>query len=783
MKSFNYSRPENLAEAVDEVKQGGLPMAGGSDILGGLKADIYTKYPEKLVSLKGIEGLSGIRREGNTLKIGAMTTLSEVAASEEVKENAPALAEAAKSVATPLVRNIGTVGGNICQDVRCWFYRYPHEIGGRLDCARKGGEQCYGILGDNRYHSIFGGMKTGLTPCSAECPAGTDIPAYMAQIRKGNWEKAAQIILQYNPLPQLTSRVCPHTCQTKCNQCKHGDSVSIHSVERALGDWILAHADLCYQAPEKETGKRVSIVGGGPAGLTAAYFLRRMGHSVTVYERMPEAGGVLMYGIPEYRLPKHYVRDTVAAIAKMGVFFKANTTVGKDITIEEIEQQSDTVFLDTGAWKQPILGIDGEGLAQFGLNFLVEVKGFMKRQVGKNVLVCGGGNVAMDVALTASRLGAESVTLVCLEQRGEMPASVEEIARAEEEGVRIINGRGLHRVIYDGDVIKGLETSRCTSLRDENGRFSPKYDETDLITYSSDCIILATGQRVDLDFLGEKWKNEIKSARGLIEVGEHNDTRKPGVYAGGDAASGPSVAIKAIRSGAAAARAMTKYMGFPMGERITQDGLLQNDKQHIAVSKGAVEQDTPVEKRSLDIEDSHTISAQEATDEAGRCMNCGCYSVNASDLTPVLLALDARIKTTERTLSAAELFTEHLKVEDKLNAGELVTEIEIPLNGGISHYDKFRLRDSVDFAMVSLATNYVVKDGIIEKAAIVLGGVAPVPLRREKAEQALIGKAPTEENALAAAEAALNDADPFEKNAYKVDIAKSLLKDSVLRLK
>lgn len=190
------------------------------------------------------------------------------------------------------------------------------------------------------------------------------------------------------------------------------------------------------------------------------------------------------------------------------------------------------------------------------------------------MIVCGGGNVAMDVALTATRLGAETVTLVCLEQRQEMPASEEEIARALEEGVKIINGRGLHKLIYDGDQIKGLETSRCVSLRDPNGRFSPTYDETDLMTIHGDSVLLATGQRVDLDFLGEKYKEEVQSARGLIEVGEHNETRKPGVYAGGDAATGPSVAIKAIRAGANAAKADPCLSGWKSRKTDSSDRII-----------------------------------------------------------------------------------------------------------------------------------------------------------------------------------------------------------------
>ncbi|MGN0373028.1 MAG: FAD-dependent oxidoreductase [Enterocloster sp.] len=783
MKNLSYVRPNTCEEASGELTNGSVIMAGGSDLLGGLKADIYPQYPEKLVSLKGISGLEGIREEEGGVRIGAMTKLTALTESKIIREKFPMVAEAAHSVATPLIRNIATIGGNICQDVRCWFYRYPHEIGGRLDCARKGGEICYGIQGDNRYHSIFGGMKTGVTPCSAECPAGTDIPAYMEQIRKDNWEEAARIIMRANPLPMLTSRVCPHTCQEHCNQCKNGDSVSIHSVERALGDYILEHADRFYQAPEKETGKKTGIVGAGPAGLTAAYFLRKQGHAVTVYDKMEEAGGVLMYGIPEYRLPKHYVRDVVKAIAGMGVQFVMNTCVGEDITIEQIEQENDTVFLDTGAWKQPILGIEGENMTQFGLNFLVEVKKFMTRQIGKEVLVCGGGNVAMDVALTAVRLGAQKVKLVCLEQRRQMPATEEEIQRALEEGVELINGRGLKKVVYEGDRIIGLETKKCTAVRDEQGRFAPQYDESDVTLIESDCIILATGQRVDLDFLGERFKEQIQSARGLIEVGEHNDTRRPGVYAGGDAATGPSVAIRAIRAGANAAISMSRYMGCPMEGAHSSAKLIQCDTKRIHDVSGVVEKDTPAAQRCLDKEDSATLSREEAKAEAGRCMNCGCYSVNASDLTPVLLALHAVIKTTRREISAEDLFTTKLKVTDMLDQDEIVTEVILPFaNAAEMHYDKFCLRDSVDFAMVSLASIYDVENGVIKKAGLVLGGVAPVPMRREKAEEYLIGKAPTEENAEKAAELALEDATPFEKNAYKVDIAKSMIKRSVLRL-
>lgn len=777
MKNFEHINAGSFAEATKELKSAGYaqPIAGGTDLVGTLKQGILPKFPDLVVNLKTIPDGAYIRDEGDQVSIGALTTLACVESDAAFAGELKAVAEAAHSVATPIIRNSATIGGNLCQDVRCWYYRYPDSVGGRLMCARKGGDQCYAVQGRNQYHSIMGGMKTGKNSCSSQCPAGTDIPGYMQKIREDNWDAAAEIIMRVNPMPMLTSRVCPHGCQTVCNQCEHGDSVSIHSVERALGDYILAHADKFYKAPATATGKKVSIVGGGPAGLTAAFYLRKAGHDVTIYEKMEEAGGVMMYGIPEYRLPKHYVRDLVKALTGMGIVIKANTEVGKDITLEEIKAASDTVLLDTGAWKQPILGIDGENLTQFGLNFLVEVKKFMSKQIGKEVLVCGGGNVAMDVALTAVRLGAQKVKLVCLEQREEMPASAEEIARAEEEGVEIFNGWGLKRVLSaDGGKITGLESMKCVSVFDENGRFSPKYgDETRV--FESDCIILATGQKVDTDFLGDKYKEQLKSPRGLIEVGEDRNTRAPGIYAGGDAAYGPSVAIKAIRDGGIAARSMSRYMGFPLEAPVAEHGFLKFDTEKVLVTKGAVEKDTPVGERSLSKEDSTSLTMEEAKAEAGRCMNCGCYSVNASDMANVMVALDAGIKTTGHQFKASEFFSVMHSV-DLLEPGELVTEITIPkLPGYRTGYLKMRLREAIDFAVTALAYAYKEENGVIVDAKLAAGGIAPVPVRLTAAENVLIGQKKSLDLAEKAFAAAMKDASPMKENAYKLQEVKAQL--------
>lgn len=783
MKYFEHESALTFDEAVslmkDSRKGRKVAMAGGSDLMGVLKEQILEEYPETVIDLKTIEDSAYIKEEDGTIRVGALTTLSEIAKSPLLQEKAPVLAQAARSVATPLVRNVATIGGNICQDVRCWFYRYPHGVGGRMDCMRKGGRECYAIRGDNRYHSIFGGMHAGVTPCTAECPASTDIPGYMAKYRAGDMDGAARILMQANPFPMMTSRVCAHTCQTKCNRCSTDESVAIHSVERVVGDYILEHLDVYFQAPARETGKKIALVGAGPAGMTAAYYLRKAGHRVTVYEALEEAGGCLMYAIPNYRLPKSYVRTVIKALESMGVEFVCNAKLGETIRISDLTRDNDKVFIATGAWKRPVLGFDGEEFTEFGLQFLVDVNKWVNAKERSHVLVVGGGNVSMDVAITAKRLGAKSVTLCCLEQRDEMPASAEEVARAEEEGVVIHNGWGPLRADYGDNKLNGMVLKACVALRDETGRFNPTYDETNTMSVQADSILLATGQRVDLSFL----ENELELAvnRGLISVEpETQKSSDPKVYAGGDAVSGPTTVIMAIASGRRAADAINREMGVEKEPNLKQEGFIHFDPGTAELKKANNGHDLSVEERSLDKEDSTSLSQEEGLEEAKRCMNCGCYSVNASDISPVLILLDAEIVTTRKTVRAAEFFTTSLKAVDMLDQDELVKEIRFKIPEGLTTgYDKFRVREAVDFAIVSLAYAYRLKDGVIDEARLVLGGVAPVPMEKGDVASLLTGKKPEEQLGEEAARLAVKDAVAMEHNSYKIQEVKALVKRMV----
>lgn len=781
MKYFKHDDALTVNEAAQAKAQGAKVIAGGSDLLGELKDKILPEYPEKIINIKTIPGLDEIKKTETGVSIGANVKLSVLADSEAVRKAAPAVAEAAYSVASPLIRNQATVGGNICQDVRCWYYRYPNQIGGKILCNRKcDGMQCYAFTGENKYHSIFGGMRTHRSGCSEACPAHIDIPQYLEKIRANDLDGAAEILMKKNPIPAMTGRVCPHTCMTDCKRDRYDESVNINQIERFMGDYILENAEKFMKAPETESGKKVAIAGSGPAALSAAYYLRKAGHAVTVYERMEEPGGALMYAIPEYRLPKDLVRKQTAAIANMGVKFVCNTKIGEDVTVEQLQAENDKVFLDTGAWEPSVLGIEGEELTRFGLDFLVEVKKWMDDKPGSDVIVVGGGSVAVDVAVTANRLGAKSVKMVTLEPADQLPASKKDLDWALEEGITMENSWGPKKILRDGSKITGLELKKCVSLRDETGRFNPSYDENDTMVVEGDAIFLAIGHRIDLSFLGED--PFLATERGRIAVDEETQaTSKAGIYAGGDVTTGTKTVVLAIAAGKKAADAMMAEFGEET-EPAAKEGFVKAGEHCLDHTPQLETPHVPAGERTIDKEDEGTCSFEAIQTEANRCFNCSCYAVTPSDVATALMAVRAKIVTNKAEYSADDFFTTKVRIADFLDDDEIVTAIEVPAVSGVSAYDKFRERESIDFAVVGLGTCYGVQDGIIESASIVLGAVAPVPVRAEKAEAFLAGKKVSEEVAAKAADLALADADPLEQTEYKVDIAKTLIKRSILKL-
>ena len=778
MKPFQHTNATTVNEATATLGDArSRVIAGGTDLLGTLKDNILPIHPARVINIKTIEGLDYIVEEKGSLKIGALTRIADIADNPAIREKWSALSQAAKSVATPHIRDMGTIGGNISQLPRCWYFRKAEN---RFNCNRKGGNECFAILGDNRYHSAFGGKRCHDSPCTEECPAGTDIPGYFAKLRDGDWDAAAETIMRANPFPAITSRVCAHLCQSACNRCQTDEGITTSGVERALGDYIMDNSQKFFLKPDKETDKTVAIIGSGPSGLSAAFYLRRAGNKVTVYDRKEEAGGMLMYAIPAYRLPKDIVRKLIKALEGMGIEFKLGVNIGEDIKPEELEKQYDSICYATGAWKRPVVGISGEELTVFGLDFLVEVKQWMDGKVGEEVIVTGGGNVAMDVAVTAKRLGAKKVTLACLEPRDRMPASDEEVARAEAEGVVIMPSWGLSKVVEDGGTVKGMELKRCSNAWDETGSFNPQYDENEKLIINAQNILMAVGQRVDLSFLDEKYQL-LLDRHGFIGVNEDSQmTSRDGVFAAGDATTGPATVIGAISNGQKASYGVNQYLEILAGDRNNNSGgFISSDIEGIKNKNALKLRELDTDKRRLDLEDSETPTSDEALIEARRCLNCGCYAVHPSDIAPVLIALGAEVITNKRTIAAEAFFEVATLSNTALGFDEIITEISVPAlpAGAKSIFKKFALRKSIDFPIVNCA----IVTG--EDPRICIGAIAPTPLRALKAEDALRGKVIDESVAEAAGEATLSGAKPFEATKYKLQIVKTIVKRALMEIK
>ncbi|MBA4368830.1 MAG: pyridine nucleotide-disulfide oxidoreductase [Desulfobacterium sp.] len=789
MKKFNYiaaatlKQAESLLSKVSKARKGKSVkiIAGGTDLLGVLKDNIHPESPDTIIDLKSIQGLNYIQDDRKSLRIGALTTLQEIAANKTIQENFNLLALAARSVASPQIRNMGTIGGNICQEPRCWYYRAPDNL---FYCLRKGGTKCSAVLGENRYHSIFGGIRAGSPSCTDTCPGHVKISTYMSEMRAGKIRKAANTILSNNPMPALTGRICPHYCESACNRRNFDESVSVRSVERFLGDYILDHAAGLMKAPEKKSAKKVAIVGSGPAGLSAAYYLRIQGYNVTVFDKMPEAGGMLTYCIPGYRLSNDVVRKQIKAYEKMGIQFILNTNIGeKGKTLRDLRKKFNSVFLATGTWQQKDLKLDKSDLLTSGMDFLTRIEQYKKQSPGNKVLVIGGGNVAVDVAISALRIGAKEVTMVCLEDRESMPAFPEEIRQAVQEGVKIMNSLGPFKILECKGQLTGMEFTRCTQVFDEHGCFHPCFDLSKKEIVQADRIIVAIGQSAELAYAGKL----IKTDRGLITVHpETGATNISGVFAGGDVTSGPSSVITAVASGRKAAISIDAFLS---GDKNKESSIEKQARKHefLDTHIHSYDRSERVEAlcvqsscKGLDAEDHSTLHKQAVESEIQRCLNCGCVAVNASDLAPALIALDAIIITTKKAVNAEDFFS----IEKILDSDEIVTEIKIPVQKqkGVQNYLKFRIRNAIDFPIVSLASVLNSNKGQFANTKIVLGAVAPVPLRMHAVEKYLNGKEATEAVAEEAGEIAVRNVKPLSKNRYKIQIMKALIKKTVLEI-
>lgn len=466
-------------------------------------------------------------------------------------------------------------------------------------------------------------------PCVLACPAHTDCQGYVGLIANGQYKEAVALIKEQLPFPASIGRVCPHPCEDACRRNMVDEPIAIAALKRFVGDIDLLGDG--YIPPVKpKTGKKVAIVGAGPAGLTCAFFLAQEGHDVVVYEAMPEPGGMLRYGIPEYRLPKKVLRKEIELIEKMGVEIKTNMKLGTDISLEYLRKNYDAVFLAIGAWKSSALGCAGDSAEGVigGIEFLRKVAMNQPVDLGQRVLVVGGGNTAMDAARTAVRLGAKEVTVLYRRTREEMPAEDIEVKEAEEEGVKFQFLVAPVEVITEGGRVKAL---KCQKMRlgdvDESGRRRPVPIEGAEVIFEADTIISAIGQKVRIEDI-----EGLELTRyGTIKVDEGTyQTSLEGVFAGGDAVTGPKIAIEAIAHGKNAAKVIDSYLKgriepvkdpyYVKQEDITPEDFKDKEKKPRVKLKVA----NAEERRNNFRETTPAMTEQEAITEASRCLECGC---------------------------------------------------------------------------------------------------------------------------------------------------------------
>ena len=399
-------------------------------------------------------------------------------------------------------------------------------------------------------------------PCQSACPAYIDIPTFVALIGQGRYEEATDVILQDSPFPWTCGLVCPHPCEEACLRGEKDGSIRIQLM-KAYAAKITADKKGYRKHPALDKkAEKVAVIGSGPSGLSVAYFLGRQGYQVTIFEKMPLAGGMLRYGIPAYRLPKDILDIEIDNIKGLGVEIRTEICFGKDITLESLKSEGFSAFyFGVGLNISRSLGFAGEDLEGVlgGVDFVRAGAQGDNMGLGKKVIVVGGGNVAVDVARTARRLGGEDVHLVCLEKRDEMPAWEHEILDAEEEGITIHNSLGPNRILGTGGRFTAAEFKYCKAVFDDTGCFSPSYDESRLTTLEADNLILAIGQAADTGFAGKE-NIELGRGNGIKADMVTGETNLPGVYSGGDVVYGPRSVLEAVAAGIRASVAIDCFL-------------------------------------------------------------------------------------------------------------------------------------------------------------------------------------------------------------------------------
>ena len=462
-------------------------------------------------------------------------------------------------------------------------------------------------------------------PCVALCPAGVDIPGYIALIREGRCADAVRLIRKDNPFPTACALICEHPCEARCRRNMLDSSVNIRGLKRyAVDNAGVVPAPVCGPS----TGKRVAIVGGGPSGLSAAYYLQLMGHSCTVFELRPKLGGMLRYGIPNYRFPRERLQEDIDCILSTGVEIKYNTKIGENITIDDLRKEYDAVYVSIGAQSDKKVGIEGE--ESKNVYSAVDLLGSIGSDnppdfTGKRVVVIGGGNVAMDCVRSSLRLGASEAKIVYRRRKEDMTALPEEVDGALEEGCGLMQLHAPLRIEADenGNACALWAQPQIIGKIDAWGRAKVSAAAKEPVRIAADVVVVAIGQGIETRHFEQAGMSVKRGNLAALPDGMVSDL--PGVFAGGDCVTGPATVIRAIAAGKVAAANIDNYLGFNHLISVDVDipAAISEDKHHCArVNLG--------EKDAQEREDNFEhiecgMTAQEAAQECGRCLRCDHY--------------------------------------------------------------------------------------------------------------------------------------------------------------
>ena len=522
---------------------------------------------------------------------------------------------------------------------------------------------------DYRDNNRINCYETGTAPCKTACPAHIAVQGYLKMAAQGRYQDALALIKKENPLPAICGRICNRRCEDACTRGSIDEAIAIDEVKRFIAEQDL-QAETRY-IPKKVVPslngsfpEKIAIIGGGPAGLSCAFYLAEKGYSPTIFEKNEVAGGMLVYGIPSFKLEKNVVQAEIDIIKAMGVEIKTGVEVGKDITLDELRAQGYKAFYIAigcqGGRTAGIPGEDAEGVMT-AVEFLRTVGGNEAYQVPGRTVVVGGGNVAIDVARTSHRCGSSEVSMFCLESRETMPASEEEIGEAEEENVQINCGWGPKEILTEDGKVTGIVFKKCTSVTDETGRFNPTYDENDTLTVPCEHVFLSIGQSIEWGNLLAGSKVELGRGNGAVADPVTYQTAQPDIFVGGDVYTGPKFAIDAIAAGKQGAVSIHRFVQPHSSLTIGRDKrqFVELDKQNIKVEQyDTSSRQIPGKNREIDDKKSFRdaslcFTEEQVKIETARCLGCGASVVDENK------CVGCGICTTKCEFDAIHLFREH----------------------------------------------------------------------------------------------------------------------------